>query len=351
MNAQKLSDQLKTHGTLLIRGYIVLLFAWAILHGLFGDRWSWLFLLNSFAPYLFIGLPIVFVIALATRRQTIWIGCIASIALAAYLYGGLFVPKIAPAHSHDKTLVVMTYNMLVLNRHPESVIATIQKANPDIVAIQELDPLAANAIQKDLKDTYPYQFLDPQEDSSGMGVISRYPLRTNGETLPGEWVGQPQVLNMDWQGAILTILHFHPMPSNFALADFFLDQEQVEWTIQERERDVEVLANFAAAQNGPLVALGDFNVTDQSGSYQIMTHALADSWREAGWGFGTTWPAPDLFGQSRIDLAGIPMPAWLIRIDYIFHSLHWRAVSAEIGPWDGYSDHRPVVVKLTLEVQ
>jgi hypothetical protein len=39
---------------------------------------------------------------------------------------------------------------------------------------------------------------------------------------------------------------------------------------------------------------------------------------------------------------------WVLRIDYIFHSRHWQARSARIGPWDGVSDHRPVIATLVL---
>jgi endonuclease/exonuclease/phosphatase (EEP) superfamily protein YafD len=39
---------------------------------------------------------------------------------------------------------------------------------------------------------------------------------------------------------------------------------------------------------------------------------------------------------------------WLLRIDYIFHSRDWRTHWARIGPWDGVSDHRPVLARLVL---
>ena len=43
------------------------------------------------------------------------------------------------------------------------------------------------------------------------------------------------------------------------------------------------------------------------------------------------------------------VPRWLIRIDYVFHSRHWRAVSARNGRIDGKSDHRPVIATLVLK--
>ena len=51
--------------------YLVAVFGWKALHALAGDRWWWLFLLNSFAPWLFLPLPALPVVALVTRRRTL----------------------------------------------------------------------------------------------------------------------------------------------------------------------------------------------------------------------------------------------------------------------------------------
>jgi endonuclease/exonuclease/phosphatase family metal-dependent hydrolase len=122
----------------------------------------------------------------------------------------------------------------------------------------------------------------------------------------------------------------------------------LDWTVRERERQARTIAAFAAAHPIPLIVLGDFNAGDLSSAYGIVTRTLRDAWREAGWGAGNTFPGADSPGSSRRIVAGIPAPMWLVRIDYVFHSDHWRAVSAWIGPWDGFSDHRPVAARLAL---
>jgi endonuclease/exonuclease/phosphatase (EEP) superfamily protein YafD len=40
---------------------------------------------------------------------------------------------------------------------------------------------------------------------------------------------------------------------------------------------------------------------------------------------------------------------WLVRIDYIFHSPHWKTLDARLAKFDGVSDHRGVVAVLALE--
>ncbi|MBA3533901.1 MAG: endonuclease/exonuclease/phosphatase, partial [Ardenticatenales bacterium] len=74
-----------------------------------------------------------------------------------------------------------------------------------------------------------------------------------------------------------------------------------------------------------------------------------DGWQEGGWGLGHTFPGADSPGSSRPKVAGLSVPKWLVRIDYIFHSSHWQTLSAEIGPWDQVSDHRPVMATLRLK--
>ena len=327
----------------LSRVYFTFLFAWAILRLLFGDRWWWLFLVNSFAVYLFAPLPLILLIALIARRRETWLGFGAVFVLWAYLFSGLFLPKSPQASASDSILTVMTYNILGFNEHPEAVVAAIRTSNADVITLQELNPLAAEAIQRDLAREYPYQALDPQFGVTGMGVISRYPLKPSDERLPGEtWVGTPQVLLLDFRGTPVVVLHFHPVPTNLGR------RGQMDWSIRERERQARSVADFIAAHPGPLIAPVDLNANDQSAAYDIITDVLVDSWREAGWGLGHTFPGADSPGSSRPQLAGVPVPMWLARIDHIFHSTHWQATAAWIGPWDGVSDHRPVVARLTL---
>jgi endonuclease/exonuclease/phosphatase (EEP) superfamily protein YafD len=223
------------------------------------------------------------------------------------------------------------------------VVDAIRASNADVVTLQELNPLIAEAIRRELMAEYPYQVLDPQWGVTGMGAISRYPLCSTGDSLPGAWVGAPQVLTLDWDGVSVVVLHPHPFATNIDLP------ARMEWTVRERERQAQTIADFASGRPEPLIAPMDFNAGDQSAAYRIVSRVLADSWREAGRGLGHTFPGAASPGSSRLSIAGAPViPMWMVRIDYVFHSRHWRAASAEIGPWDGVSDHRPVVARLFL---
>lgn len=322
--------------------YCIGVCAWAMLHLLLGDRWWWLFLLNSFAVYWFVPLPLLLVLALLTRRVEIWVGFGATLVLAACLYGGLLLPSFPPGAPSGQTITVMTSNVLGFNQQTARVVTAIRTSNADVVALQELNPVVAEAIQSHLAVEYPYQILDPDFGVTGAGVISRYPLARSGETLPGHWVGIPQVLELVLGDETVTLINFHAIPPG-GYVPAVLNR-----TMREREQQARDLVRFAATRPGPVIALGDLNAADQSTAYAIVTGVLVDAWREGGRGLGHTFPGAASTGSSRPAIAGIPVPKWLVRLDYVFHSDDWRTEAAWIGPWDGVSDHRPVVARLVL---
>ena len=89
---------------------------------------------------------------------------------------------------------------------------------------------------------------------------------------------------------------------------------------------------------GPIILMGDFNLTDQTRHYSQITRTLTDVYREAGWGLGHTFPAGGFYPR-------VPLP--LIRIDYIFHSRELAGLEARTGDSVG-SDHIPVIARLSL---
>jgi endonuclease/exonuclease/phosphatase (EEP) superfamily protein YafD len=230
------------------------------------------------------------------------------------------------------------------------VVAAIEASNADIVALQELNHPAAESIERDLAARYPYQVLQPDVKVGGMGILSRYPLHVQDVTLPPEsWLGGPQVVEVDIAGTAVTLFHFHALSTSLGKGGpLRFVPSTMEWSIRERERQAQAIASFAAAHPQPLLAVGDFNTTDQTRAYAIVRGVLGDAWRRAGWGPGGTFPGAASSGSSRPSIAGLAVPMWLVRIDYIFYSDDWQVHSAQIGPWDGVSDHRSLLATLQL---
>ncbi len=211
--------------------------------------------------------------------------------------------------------------------------------------IQELNPSLAAAISAELTQDYPHQVLDPHNGVNGMGVISKHPLRKTGQQLPLNWVGIPQILSLDWQGDEVTLVNFHMLPLRPAKPD------TISHIYRSREAQALVLADFSlgASAQTPLIVAGDVNATHLSDAYRTLTRVLIDSWQEAGFGFGHTFPGSDIPFSSRPRILGWPVPQWLVRIDYVFHSHHWVSIQARTAEFDGVSDHRGVVAELVMK--
>jgi len=325
--------------------YFTGLFGWATAYFLSGDRFGVMALLNAFAPYFFLPLPVALALATWTKRRELWVGAIVGVAIFLWLWGGLFVPKTWSAHASGQALKIMTYNALGVQPFTEPAIDVIRTENADIVFLQEVNTYLAKAIRTELADEYPYQYLDPVDGVSGMGTISKLPIQPTGDRLPLDWIGTLQIFSLNWNGQRGTLINFHMWAAGLGAPG------AIEYNFRAREAQANALADFvrAASTHGPVIAAGDANTTDLSDAYKIVTQPLTDSWREAGFGFGHTFPGSDLPGSSRPRLAGWPVPQWLVRIDYVFHSAQWEAIEARMAKFDGVSDHRGVVVILAVK--
>jgi endonuclease/exonuclease/phosphatase (EEP) superfamily protein YafD len=314
--------------------YLLIIVGGLGLHLLAGRDWWWTFILSSTSVVLFAPLPLVFLAAWRVRRKEIWLGLGLAVGLWLYFYGGLFLPKIQTVEANDNILRVTSYNTLGTNPDTAGMLAVIRQTNADLIAIQELGPAQAAAVMSELADLYPYQELRPEEGVTGMGIISRYPM----QALPYQskaryWLGDPQLAQLDFDGRAVTLFNYHAVPPTLGVGRPADLPRATRLAIEIREEQAREIAALTDSHPGPLLVLGDLNVNDQSRVYRIATANLRDAWRDAGWGYGNSF-------HGILGLA-------FARIDYIFYSDHWQAISAEMGR-DGGSDHLPITADLCL---
>ena len=308
--------------------YFTCLVVWLGLYLLVGDGWWGLALVTSVAHLLFWPLPVVGVLAAVTRRRSLWIETGAAIVVWLVLFGGLFNFPTQAARAAEPTVRVMTYNVEYRNADVEAVAATIRAAEADVVGLQELTPALAASLGPALTDDYPYQLLDPKASVIGMGMLSRYPFEVveMGDGLGDFWIGDPQVVE-----AALPVGHVMVANTHFSNGP-------------NRDVNADRVARWVRLQAQPVVVLGDVNATDLSDAYRRLTAAgLRDAWREAGWGYGSTFPASG--GVAYFGEVPIHFPGRLVRIDYVFHTPDLAPLSVERLPWDGASDHLAVAVE------
>jgi endonuclease/exonuclease/phosphatase (EEP) superfamily protein YafD len=325
--------------------YLVLLIGWILLHFLTGDRIPYLALANFLSIYLFVPLPLVLLVALFTRSRSLSAGVAIGAAAFLLLWGPQFLPRLKGPQPEGLTLTVMTYNVLAWHSYTEPVIANIRAQYVDVVCFQELNQDLARAISTELKEEFPYQILEPVDNPTGIGVISRFPIRRTGERLPLRWVGGPQVLELDWDGQTVTLVNIHMTPNTRMAAS-----SVIEPPIRMREAQAQELVALARRRS-PIIIAGDANSAPLNEATRIITRELRDAWREAGFGLGHTFPGSTIPGSDRprIGNSNRYVPPWLARIDYVFHSKDWVTVSARLAPFDRVSDHRGVIAILKLK--
>ena len=301
-----------------------------------GDDFWLLALINAFAVYLFVPLPLAALLAVIARRRAAWFALLTVAILFAALFGAELTPPsaIVRAGSEGPTLTVMTYNVLFTITDAAPIATTITNANPDLIAFQELTPPIAKQLEQTIGARYPHRTPVRAECHADVSIWSRHPLQV--ENIDGNVTCRVRPVVVDLDGRRVRVINIHAWPY------LGLDPESVEQGFDWRRDQVELVLDRFAGRPEPLILLGDLNSAPMHEVYRTVSMHLKDSFREAGWGLGHTFPTRG--GRLR----GIPYPDRLVRIDYVFHSDHWRAEAARVGKWDGSSDHHPVVAQLRL---
>jgi vancomycin resistance protein VanJ len=295
-----------------------------------GERLGLVALLNNFTPWILLpALPVsAFLLAARRWRRATLVG--PAVVALVWLYGALFLPNPPPpacaASDGCITLTIMTYNTGCGLVEPDNLVAALLASNADIIALEETTPEEVPLLDAALSEAYPYRVLYGY-GIPGIGLLSRYPIVEHELFDLSARIFPYLRARLDVEGRPLTLIAAHPPPPGF-------DRRRISYATPGRP-DFPLLADVAVS-NSPTLLIGDFNTSDQSESYRQLTEAgLRDAFREAGWGFGLTFPASG---------ANISLPP-LVRIDYIWYTPDFRAMRAWTGP-DAGSDHLPVMAQL-----
>jgi len=305
------------------------------------EHWC-LRLVADFLPLLFAPLVVLVPATLLCARSKL-VRCFVCLPclVFALLYGPLFLPHPPVASSSSQWgLSVMSYNVNRGAPGLDNILEIIESEAADVVALQEVTPQVAQALSG-LSELYPYMGLHPTLDGyAGCGVLSRFPILDD-ETFPlveGTHLHQRVLLDIDGQSVHLLNVHLQP-PHLQALrmGSRLIVPAGYDTSIQDGELE-RLLAELDLLEGGVLV-VGDLNMTDQSPGYGELTRRLVDSHREAGWGFGHTFPD--------LEIRSAPIPFTVVRIDYIFHSQDMAAYRSYVGDRGG-PDHRFLVADLSF---
>lgn len=264
------------------------------------------------------ALPL-FLAAWLCGRRAVLLPVVAASLLNAAVVGTSFTSGPVPGPS--RTAVALLHaNVWALNPSMRHYMAMVREQRPDIAVTLERYHIQGYEWARDLADILPYR-LDCGEADCGNNILSRWPLERLGEVAVPRFLepGKPSFLAARVhrpEGAFTLVAVHMAQPFHQPVQD-----AQAAW-LAERLRELPE----------PLVLSGDFNAAPWS---PLMARIMADAGLSRLSVTGPTWPSPLL-------AVGIP-------IDHVLGSAGIGAVAASILN-DVGSDHRPVLVRLTLPV-
>jgi endonuclease/exonuclease/phosphatase (EEP) superfamily protein YafD len=264
----------------------------------------------------------------ATTTRAVWAMTMACMAYQAWWvlpYTRLVSPEVKPAVSpaSDRTLRMVTANVLTPNREADKLIRLMREADPDIVVTLESDAWWESQMAA-LEEEYCHTVKCPLDNLYGMHVYSRLPLSDTHL----EFLVEPDVPSIH---ALVTLrsgekvrAHFlHPAPPS--------PTENPEST--ERDAELLIVAQSVADCHLPVVVTGDLNDVAWSKTTRLFRKISGLLDPRVGRGMFNTFHAQ------------VPFMRW--PLDHVFHSSHFRLGALRRLESFG-SDHFPLFSELVL---
>ncbi len=299
---------------------------------------GWFGFVRELTLYLFLPLPFLLALALVLRARAALLFTALPLLVFVGYYGPRFWPQAPPAASASGAFRVLTFNTggNAGGGAPAPLLRTIRAVDADVVALQEVPTPTLTDLRGELSAVYPYQLGSPDTMT-----LSRFPLQPGAELRLGDspYVGQQVRIDARGRAVVLTNVHVTRPVYRLQWRRGVVPLVRG-YNPAERDAQVAELVQRVRAVGGPRLLTGDFNETEWSRPYELIAAELEDSYRDAGRGFGNTYPSNVVWGSWHFSLP-------LMRIDYVFHSAELVATRAVVGP-DGGSDHLPVVAELAF---
>lgn len=237
-------------------------------------------------------------------------------------YTRLRKPQVMSYHGEDnnRTVSVLTSNVLTPNRKADQLLALIRRYRPDMVLTLESDHWWEKALSE-LETDYPYTVKVPLDNLYGMHLYSRLPLHDAEVTYRVRDDIPSITAKVELSsGECIRIYCLHPMPPSPTESE----------TSTERDGELLLVGKEIAASNESCLVFGDLNDVAWSDTSRLFQRISGLLDPRIGRGLYNTFHA---------DWKLLRWP-----LDHIFHSSDFMVSDLKVLPHIG-SDHFPVYGK------
>ena len=252
------------------------------------------------------GLTLCFLLA---RRWILLSAGLISMFILGFSLGDILIPEKNMVGKADVT--VAHFNVLQSNGRRNAVMKKIGEVDADLISLQEMDEQWLFAADSSLSTKYPYQSKKLWGRNYGLAVFSKFPIHNETVTW---WGGVPNIV-----GSILI---------NQQSVQFLSSHTSTPMSSkahQNRNRHLACIAEYIADQDGPVIAMGDYNCVPWS--REINSFKKFSGLKDSRKRFAATYP-------SKYSLLRIP-------IDYLWHSKDFDCLRFHVMDIPG-SDHRGI---------
>jgi len=283
------------------------------------DRTSWLVLLATLTPMLYLPAWVVTAFAAATRRWRLLVAAAVLVGLHLWWVSPLFVGARGPISHAPASARVLALNLNADRSTGAAAQRLIAKEHPDVVVLSEASPVSMRGL--DLT-SFAVVVSDVEPGTNGWAVLSRWPLLDQRRVGIGDRE-LPRLVLQRPDGGRLIVWQVHPVAP--------VPGDVTRW----RHQLVAIRAAISVdrANHDPVIVAGDFNATRDVPEFGAM---LDDGWIDATDGHG-------LFATWRADGRLPP----LLRLDHILISANVGVSSIRRAPRVG-SDHLGLIATLDV---
>lgn len=229
--------------------------------------------LIAYTPY--VGVAAVFGAGIAVALRN-WAAAAVSVLAAAVLLGSV-LPRLvgSPEPVTGEQLRVLSVNVHLGKADVPTLMALIERRDPDLLSLQELTPHFATELDEaGLRETLPHAVLSVWPRASGGGLYSRFPLRRLPEALSFPF-RMPRA-EVKLRHGKVRVVDVHPFPPTSDGMDAW-------------RAGLESLPSTGAG--AAWVLAGDFNATlDHAELRDVIRRGYRDAGEVLGDGLTTTWP-------------------------------------------------------------